>query len=130
MDSIDDLVKRKWIIGPPPTLDDLVDPIEECEIGDSLYRFEGGDAKIVAEFLHEMAVTQSEIIELDDEDDDEDDEDKDFLACHKVINLCTLLKKACIRYGDLDSSLELLHHLCRYRAQLQCKHLLNVLNHH
>jgi len=30
MDSIDDLIKCKWIIGPPPTLDDLVDLIEEC----------------------------------------------------------------------------------------------------
>ena len=32
----------------PPTLEDLVDPTEECEAGDSPYRF-GGDAKIVAE---------------------------------------------------------------------------------
>jgi hypothetical protein len=94
MDSIDDLVKRKWIIGPPPTLDNLVDPIEECEVGDSPYRFEGGDGEIVAEVLHEMAVAWGEIIELDDEDDEGDDEDKDFLARHEVINLCTLLKKA------------------------------------
>ena len=63
MDSIDDLVKRKQIIGPPPTLDDLVDPIEECEVGDSPYRSEGGDAEIVAEVLHEMAVARGEIIE-------------------------------------------------------------------
>jgi hypothetical protein len=116
---------NKQIIGPPPILDDLVDPIEECEVGDSPYRFEGGDAKIVAVVLHEMAAARGEIIELDDEDDEEDDKDKDSLARHKVINLCTLLEKACIRYGDLDSSLELPHHLCRYRAQLQHEHLLN-----
>ena len=69
--------------------------------------------------LHEMAVTQGEIIDLDEEDDEEDDEDKDFLARHKMINLCTLFEKACIGYGDLDSSLE------SPRAQLQCEHLLN-----
>ena len=65
MDSIDDLVKRKRIIGPPPTLDDLVDPIEEREVGDSPYRFEGGNGEIVAEVLHEMAVARDEIIDLD-----------------------------------------------------------------
>ena len=66
---------------PPPTLKDLVNPIEEHEVGDSPYRFEGGDAEIVAEVQHEMAVAQGEIIELDDKDDDEDDDDSDFLSC-------------------------------------------------
>ena len=118
MNSIDDLVKRKRIIGPPPTLEDLVDPIEEREVGDSPYRFEGGDAEIVAEVLHEMAVARGEVIELDDED-------KDFLPRSEVINLCALLEKACIRYGDNDISLELQHHLRRYRGQVQHEHLLN-----
>ncbi|KAF8227377.1 hypothetical protein L208DRAFT_1297022 [Tricholoma matsutake] len=36
MDSVEELVKRKQIIGPPPTLEDLVNPIEEREVGDSL----------------------------------------------------------------------------------------------
>jgi hypothetical protein len=84
MDSIDDLVKQRHIIGPPPTLEDLVDPIEEREVGDLLYTFEGGDAKIMAEVLHEMAVAQGKVIELDDDDDGEDDEDKDFLSCDEV----------------------------------------------
>ena len=59
------------------------------------------------------------------QEDEVMDEDKDFLARHEVINMCTLLEKAFIRHGDLDSSLELPNHLCRYRAQLQCEHLLN-----
>jgi hypothetical protein len=58
----------KRIIGLSPTLEDLVDPIEEREVGDSPYTFEGGDAEIVAEVLHEMAVAQGEVIELDDSD--------------------------------------------------------------
>ena len=58
MNSVKELVKRKRIIGPPPTLEDLVDPIEECEIGDSPYKFEGGDMEIVAEVRHEMAVAR------------------------------------------------------------------------
>jgi hypothetical protein len=125
MDSIDDLVKRRRIIGPPPTLEDLVDLIEEHKVGDSPYRFERGDAEIVAEVLHEMAVIRGEVIKLDDEDDEDDLEDKDFLPCDEVINLCALLEKASIRYGDNDIALELQHHLCRYRGQVQHEHLLN-----
>ena len=60
-------------------LEDLVNPIEECEVGDSPYRIEGGDAEIVAEVQHEMVVAQGEIIELDDEDDDKDDDNSNFL---------------------------------------------------
>ena len=118
MDSIDDLIKRRRIIGPPPTLEDLVDPVEEHEVGDSPYTFEGGDAEIVAEVLYEMAVTWGEVIELDDDNDDKGDEDKDFLPRGEVINLCALLEKACIGYGDNDISLELQHHLRRYRGQV------------
>ena len=110
----------------PPTLEDLVDPIEECEIGDLPYRFEGGDTEIVAEVWHEMAVAWGEIIELNDSDDNSDDDNNNkYLPCQEVINLCALLEKACINYGDLNSSLKLPHHLHRYRAQLQCDNLLN-----
>jgi len=45
MDSIEELVKCKRITGPPPTLEDLVNPMKEQEVGDSPYRFEGGDAQ-------------------------------------------------------------------------------------
>ena len=78
----------------------------------------------MAEVLHEMAVAQGEVIELDDDDDD-NDEDKDFLPRDEVINLCALLEKACIRYGDDDLSLKLQQHLRRYRGQVQCEHLLH-----
>jgi hypothetical protein len=127
MNTVEELVKRKQIIGPPPTLEDLVDPIEERETGDSPYRFEGGDAEIVAEVQREMAIARGEIIELNDSDNDsdEDNDDKYHLPCREVINLCALLEKVCINYGDLDSSLELPRHLRSYRAQLQRDDLLN-----
>lgn len=49
INSVQELVKRKRIIGPPPTIEDLVNPVEEHNIGDLPYRFEGGDCEIVAE---------------------------------------------------------------------------------
>ena len=48
-------------------LEDLLDLIEEKEVGDSPYRFEGGDTKIMAEVCHQMAVSHREIIEVDSE---------------------------------------------------------------
>jgi hypothetical protein len=81
MNTVEELVKRKQIMGPPPTLEDLVDPIEEREIGDSPYRFEGGDVEIVAEVQREMAIAWGEKIELNDSDNDsdEDNDDKYYL---------------------------------------------------
>ncbi|KAF8228279.1 hypothetical protein L208DRAFT_1404091, partial [Tricholoma matsutake] len=111
MESVKELVKHRQIIGSPPTLEDLVDPVEECEIGDSLYRFEGGDAEIVAVVQHEMAVARGDVIELEDSDDDAEDD-------VEVIKLCEVLEKACLSYGDADFSLELPHQLCKYRAKL------------
>jgi len=61
MESVKELVKHRWIIGSPPTLEDLVDPVEEWEIGDLPYRFEGGDAEIVAVVQHEMAVARGDV---------------------------------------------------------------------
>jgi hypothetical protein len=105
---------------------DLVDPIKEHEIGDSPYRFEGGDMEIVAEVQREMTITWGEIIELNDLDNDSDEDNNDkYHLPHREVNLCVLLEKACINYGDLNSSLELPHYLHSYRAQLQCDNLLN-----
>ncbi|KAJ7460235.1 hypothetical protein FB451DRAFT_978637, partial [Mycena latifolia] len=42
-----DLKVRKRIIGAPPTLDEMLDPPAELEVGESTYTFEGGDSEIV-----------------------------------------------------------------------------------
>ena len=118
MDSVKELVKRKRIIGCPPTIEELVNPIEEQEVGDSPYRFEGGDAKIVAEVRHEMAVAQGEIIELDESDSEDEDDIDDTLSQQDIIKLCEKLETACFRYGGKNFSLELPHQLRKYRAKL------------
>ena len=98
MDSVAELVKRKRIIGCPPSLEDLVNPAEEQEIGDSPYKFEGGDAEIVAEVRHEMAVERGEIIDDKDESDDEDD--ADVPSCQEV----TCAKWAAASHGRSEAS--------------------------
>lgn len=63
--------KRNRIHGRIPTLDELLDPKEEREVGDSPYEFEGGDRAIVGEVQHEMAVASGEAIEVDIGSEDE-----------------------------------------------------------
>ena len=53
-------MKHKWIFGTPPNLEYLVEPAEECDIHDSPYAFEGGNANILAEVQHEMAIARGE----------------------------------------------------------------------
>ncbi|KAF8578279.1 hypothetical protein K439DRAFT_1362562, partial [Ramaria rubella] len=77
MGSINELVKQKRIFGTPPTLEELVALIEGNGVGDSPYQFHEGDAEIVAEVKHEIAVGRGEIIEVDDSDSEEEgDKDK------------------------------------------------------
>jgi len=106
------------IIGSPPTLEDLVNLIEEHEIRDLPYRFKGGDAKIMAVVQCEMAVARGDVIELDDSEDNSENDLEDVPTRAEVIKLCEVLEKVCLRYGDADFSLELPHQLHKYRAKL------------
>ena len=119
------LSESRWIIGSLPTLEDLVNLVEEHEIGDSLYRFEGGHAEILAVVQHEMAVARGDVIELEDSEDDAEDEVEDVPTWGEVIKLFKVLEKAHISYGDADFSLELPHQLYTYRAKLQQDALLS-----
>ena len=64
MHAVNSLQQRKHICGTAPTLEDLLNPIEETEIGHSDYRFLGGDNEIVAEALRTTMDTQDD--EMDD----------------------------------------------------------------
>ena len=35
-------------------MEEMLDPVEEQEIGDSMYRFEGGDAEIITAIQREL----------------------------------------------------------------------------
>jgi hypothetical protein len=75
MGSVGELKKQNRIVGEPPLLEDLVDPEDEQEVGESPYEFKGGDDEIVDEVRHEMAVERGEIIEVDSDSEGEEDND-------------------------------------------------------
>ena len=53
MDCVADLKTCKQIVSTALTLEDLLNPVEEKEIGDSAFSFPGGDVDIVAAVMRE-----------------------------------------------------------------------------
>src|SRR5882672_11288265 len=99
-----------WIFGDLPSLKDLLDPAEEKEVVESPYQFEGGDAEIVAEVHHQMAVDQCDIVDVDSEDEHEAEEEIE-VSITGIIECCHKLKGLCLKYGE-ECSLDFLCQLC------------------
>ncbi|KAI6118120.1 hypothetical protein F5141DRAFT_1211989 [Pisolithus sp. B1] len=116
-ESIQILKSQKRILGPLPTLDEILHPKEEQEIGESQYQFEGGDAEIVAMVQHELAVEWGEIVEI--QSDDEDEEILVTPSTTDLIQMCKTLEVACVAAGDADSTLDLARSLRKFRGTLQ-----------
>ncbi|KAI6101105.1 hypothetical protein EDD16DRAFT_1716677 [Pisolithus croceorrhizus] len=85
------------IFGPPPTIDEILDPKEEKEVGESQYTFKGGDAEIAAVVWHELALKQGEIVEVESDTEDEQTPPKldypDLIHMYCFVSSMTLFVK-------------------------------------
>ena len=75
--------KEEWEVivlkrAAPLTLEEMLNPIEEREVGNSEYRFEGGKNEIVDQVNHEMALKRGEIEEIESDDEEEDEQEEDI----------------------------------------------------
>jgi len=111
---IDDLKARRRIFGDPPCLDDLLDPVEEHEIGEG----HRTDVEIVAKMQNKTASP----IEMDEDKDKDEDKDEHNLpprlATAEMIRMCKELEIACIQHEAVEG-LEASRMLRRLRAPLQ-----------
>ncbi|PBK67954.1 hypothetical protein ARMSODRAFT_1019998 [Armillaria solidipes] len=107
-----ELKERNHIHGAVPTLEDLLNPAEEEEIGEPEYQF-GSDEEIIEVARYQLAVERGEIqeIEEDEEDEDEGDEGEPLITSEQGIELCCKLEILCNMHGDVDISSELQTHL-------------------
>ena len=65
---------RMWIVpcfGEPCTLNELLDPEEERELGENSYLFEGGDIEIIQMVQAEIGLGSGDIKEIDSDDEPE-----------------------------------------------------------
>jgi hypothetical protein len=116
MESVIELKKRRRIFGALPTVDELLAPEEEEEVGASPYQFEGGDKEIVAQVLHEQAVARGEVVDIDSDDDDE--ENGGDMRIDEMLHLCEELEKGSIS-APVGCSLEFTRALRRFRVELK-----------
>lgn len=119
MEAVEDLYQRKRLRGGRPTLEDLINPPEENEVGDSPYRFPGGDDEIINTVLKGTGTT-AEQDELDKEEDDIDDKEPDIPSAREGVSLCEQLEQLCLAHSDASgvATLELQTQLRRLRRHL------------
>ncbi len=114
LDLVTQLKDQRRIFGKPCTLDELLDPEEEREIGDSLYSFEGGDAEIVGMVQQEISLGRGEIEEIDSDDDPE----VAPLPLKEVIKMCRILEEQSMVVCT-DGALKFVKALREYQGYLQ-----------
>ncbi|KAJ3794168.1 hypothetical protein GGU11DRAFT_690352, partial [Lentinula aff. detonsa] len=130
MEIIADLKTRNRIFGETPTLEELVDPVEEKEISESAFHYgEDAEKKIVDQVNYEQAVKRGEIVEIE-EDDDEDDGPPDVSLSELLGNL-KLAKEQCLTSqidspGVAEEALKLTEQLRKFRGQVQKLQLLKA----
>ena len=111
LDLVTQLKDRRRIFGEPCTLDQLLDPAEEWEIGENIYSFEGGDAEIIGMVQQEL---RGDIEEIDSDDDPE-------VApppLKEVIKMCSILEEHSMVVCS-EGGFAFLKALREYRGHLQ-----------
>ncbi|KAJ7029494.1 hypothetical protein C8F04DRAFT_1288388 [Mycena alexandri] len=113
---VEDLRWRKRIVGTPLTVEEILNPPEELEIGENPYKFDG-DAEIVAAAKHQLAVEHGEITVIEiDSDEEEEDDNTPQATSGEVRSLCEKLEALCVGHGG---SLELQTQLRQFRGALR-----------
>ena len=79
----------KRINGQPFTIDELLDPEVEREIGENPYIFEGGDTEIVGMVQQEMGLAKSDIEEIESDDDPE----MELPSLKEMIQICQVIEE-------------------------------------
>ncbi|KAG2143163.1 hypothetical protein BD769DRAFT_1636819 [Suillus cothurnatus] len=119
MDSVGGLKSRNRIFGEPLTIEEILDAVEEREVGDDCdYEFPGGDNEIVEEVQRQMAIERGDIMEVDSDSEDGDEAENvtPEYTFTQVFTLCQQLEDACLQFGELEVSFDLSKRLRAFRA--------------
>ncbi|KIK92993.1 hypothetical protein PAXRUDRAFT_146061 [Paxillus rubicundulus Ve08.2h10] len=100
------------VFGEPLSLNEILDPTEEQDIGNSDSSTKlATDEAIATSVCQEMAVTNGDVIEVDPDSDSDNEDSGSTLTCESALKLCQQLKSVCLVFGDAGSSLKLLREL-------------------
>jgi len=101
------------------TIEEILDPVEEREVGDDCdYEFPGGDNEIVEEVRRQMAIERGDIMEVDSDSEDGDKAENvtPEYTFTQVFMLYQQLEDACLQFGELEVSFDLSKRLWAFRA--------------
>ena len=99
-ECLHDLKQRKWIHGPVPTVDDLVDPEAERGITNLSVPDQIVDEEIVA--MVQKRQTKDDQMEVEESDDSSNDGEDDLTKARQdVIQMCARLERLCIKLSKL-----------------------------
>ena len=108
----------KQIHGSQLTLEDLLNPIEEDEVGTMGYEFPHGNNDIIAQVLQEQG--RDEVDEDEDEDSNGDEKPKEVMWLKDTLDLCICMEQLCLEYANLDISvLNLQTQIHKFRGHFQ-----------
>lgn len=105
LEAVENLQGRRRIWGTAPTLEELLNPIEEEEIGERTYNFPNGDEDIIQRVLEEKEAANQQDDGDTSSSDDEDDElaaDKDDISATEAISLCQKMDRLVLTYAHAD----------------------------
>jgi hypothetical protein len=119
MKKVDELRTRNRLHGPPMSVEDLVMPACEEEVGEHEFIFEGGDQEIAERALHDEAVRSGEVVENDEEEEEEEvvEVSPPKVGSAELQHMCRALETASLE-SDLPNSGDLTRLLRRFRGEL------------
>jgi hypothetical protein len=117
MGLVAQLKARRCITGEPPTLEELLDPEEEREIGQSLDVSEGGDLEIVRMVQAKVGSARGDIIEINSDSDDSEPEVVPP-SLKEMIEACRMLEDNTLHFCTEDA-LDFVQAAHQYRAHFQ-----------
>lgn len=120
LESVNELHRRKRIFGTAPTLEDLLNPIEEQQVGENLYHFDGAnDIEVESQIVSAVKGESTNEGEESTEEDGDEDEEEDRPSCTEIMKLCAQLEKICMSDTDLTGeAFDLSQLLRKYRGQV------------
>jgi len=110
---------KDWrhIHGRPYTLDELLDPKEEREIGESLHAFGGGDVGVMRVVQQGIDLARGEIEEIEEIDSDDEGPEAAPPPLKEMIIMCRVIEENCMVVCT-EGALEVVQSLRRYRGHL------------
>jgi hypothetical protein len=103
MQTVNDLYGRKRLRGTRPTLEDLLNPAAEREVGFSPFQYPSGDAEIVEEVKRNMENNmEGPPGQGSDDDDDSEPEPEPQMPPQQALALCAQLNTLCLQHADAN----------------------------